>query len=243
LFINIFRYPQGRITLNDEDVSDIGCKRNGNISLIVHGWLEGSQSNWVNEMVREFLNFRGNCVIFMDYSFYTKRPYTNLRTNFYQISSVLYKKVTSLGNYENIVMFGFSFGARLVIDVGIDINEREKRLIDKIYACDPAGVGFTFYNRDSRKAARFVQCINTSTDKGTSYYNCHQNWRLGECGNRQIAAGKFPMGSHGLCPFFFAKSFRHDFVARNDIYNCKSSRFVMDLPSDYIMGMRETREK
>jgi hypothetical protein len=156
--------------LNDENVSDSGCKRNGNISLIVHGWLEGLHSNWVHEMIQEFLNFRGNCVIFMDYNFYSKRPYTNLRTNFNHISSVLYHRIVSLENYENVVMFGFSFGARIVVDVGIDISEHKGKFIDKIYACDPAGLGFGFYNRDSKKAARFVQCINTSSDKGTTNY-------------------------------------------------------------------------
>lgn len=237
------RYPQGRISSDlNEDISDSGCRRDGNISLIVHGWLESSDTAWVNDMTREFLDFRGNCVVFMDYGFFTRRPYVNLRTNFMQISDVLRRKIVRIGNYENMVLFGFSFGARLVMNVGIDINEQQHRLIDKVYACDPPGPGFMFYDRDVTKAAKFVQCINTSSDKGTTTYNCHQNWRLGECGNRQVGAGPFPMGSHGLCPYMFLKSFQHDFVA-SSIHRCKSSRHAKDLPSNYIMGVRETRLK
>lgn len=74
-------------------------------------------------------------------------------------------------------MFGFSFGARLVVDAAIDVSKNGKK-VDRIYACDPAGPGFFHYRRDPKDAASFVQCINTSKDKGTTSYNCHQNWRF-----------------------------------------------------------------
>lgn len=120
-------------------------------------------------------------MIFMDYSKFSskagKRGYIELLWSFYGISAVLREKILSLGDTDNMVLFGFSFGSRLAIDAGIDVAEKGFE-IDKIYACDPAGPGFYYYARDPQKAAKFVQCINTSADKGTNVYNCHQNWRF-----------------------------------------------------------------
>ena len=67
-------------------------------------------------------------------------------------------------------------------------------------ACDPAGPGFDpVYRLDPKRAANFIQCIHTSNTYGTKVYNCHQDWRMGVCGHKQIGAGPFPYGSHGLC--------------------------------------------
>jgi hypothetical protein len=60
-----------------------------------------------------------------------------------------------------------------------------------------AGPGFdaTFRKTpDPTLAAKNVQCIHTSSDKGTSSRNCCQNWNMGDCGKRQPAAGPFPKG-------------------------------------------------
>lgn len=145
--------------------------------MIVHGWKESISSPWVNEMVHNFLSLRGNCVFFMDYSNFSSKGYFDLTPHFGGISAVLRKKVLSFNSPGKIQMFGFSFGARLVVDAAIDVSEKGTK-IDRVYACDPAGPGFFYYKKDSRRAANFVQCINTSKDKGTTNYNCHQNWRF-----------------------------------------------------------------
>lgn len=95
-------------------------------------------------------------------------------------------------------MFGFSFGARLCFEAGARVGFQ---LIDTIHACDPPGPGFDHVLRkaDPKSAAKNVHCINTSVDKGTNFYNCHINFRMGVCGKKQIGAGKKPFGSHGLC--------------------------------------------
>lgn len=128
-------------------------------------------------MVKKFLQFRYNCVFFMDYSNFSSGGYFDLTPHFDGISAVLTKKMLTLGNTENTVLFGFSFGARLVIDAGIKVAATGAE-IDRIYACDPAGPGFGWYKKNSRKAAKYVECIHTSDDKGTTRYDCHRNWRF-----------------------------------------------------------------
>lgn len=146
--------------------------------MITHGWGEKlSRTLWIKSMIQNFLALRGNCVFFMDYSNFSSSGYFDLTPHFHDISAVLTKNILSFDTPENVVLFGFSFGARLVIDAGIDVSLEGKK-IDKIYACDPAGPAFQHYSRDPLEAANFVQCINTSTDKGTHVYNCHQNWRF-----------------------------------------------------------------
>lgn len=97
-----------------------------------------------------------------------------------------------------------------------------------------SGPGFDMYV-DPTPAAKNVQCIDTSIDKGTYVYNCHQNFRMGYCGYSQPAAGSYPVGSHGLCPYFYNLAFTHDFVS-NNYYDCYSSREIINPPSNVKMG-------
>jgi len=99
------------------------------------------------------------------------------------------------------------------------------------------GPGFEWMDDtvDPQNAAKNVACIDTTIDKGTSLYNCHQNFIMGDCGKSQAAAGPFPMGSHGLCPHFYNKAFTNDFVP-NNFYNCSSPRMLTNFSSDVKMG-------
>jgi hypothetical protein len=155
-------------------------------------------------MIAEFLKLRGNCVFFMDYSNYSVLWYFDLTNHFYQISALLTEKVKKIAKPKpkRVAMFGFSFGARLVMNTGIDLYKVGLRL-EKVYGCEPAGPGFENYHENSMVAADFVQCIHTSNSYGTTNYNCHQNWRLGNCGWSQPGARPFPFGSHGLCEFYY----------------------------------------
>jgi hypothetical protein len=38
---------------------------------------------------------------------------------------------------------------------------------------------------------------------------------MGKCGASQPAAGPYPMGSHGLCPYFYNSAFDHEFLPNN----------------------------
>lgn len=88
---------------------------------------------------------------------------------------------------------------------------------------------------DPKPAAKNVACINTSSDKGTVVYNCHQNFRMGVCGFAQVAAGPYPLGSHGLCPYIYLSAFDNDFVA-NNVHACYSDRSVKSPSKDVKMG-------
>ncbi|XP_070505591.1 phospholipase A1-like [Chironomus tepperi] len=192
-------------------------------------------------MINEFLKLRGNCVFFMDYSFYSSGGYFVLTPHFNAIANLLSEKILKISVPQNVVLFGFSFGARLVTKAGALIANSEASKVDKIYACDPAGPGFDpIYRLDPKTSANFVQCIHTSNTYGTKVYNCHQDWRMGVCGHKQNGAGPFPYGSHGLCPYFFLSSFSENFT-QNNAHDCRSRRVPKDLPDDLIMGPREFR--
>lgn len=151
---------------------------NATLALIVHGFNETFETTpWISQMVHNFLELHGSCVFFMDYSNYSSTNYFDLLMHFDRLSAVLREKLLTLDNPNNIEMFGFSFGARLAIDAAYLVSMKGRK-IDKIFACDPARPGFELYMKNPQYAANFVQCINTSIDKGTNVYNCHQNWRF-----------------------------------------------------------------
>lgn len=174
-------------------------------------------------------------MIFMDYSNYSwVFDYRRLVLHFNKIADVLLRKVQQVKNYDRLYMFGFSFGSRLCFEVGARLGNQ---VINRIDACDPAGPGFDITLRavDPKRAAKNVACINTSTTKGTSMYNCHQNFLMGRCGKSQPAATRKPLGNHGLCPYFYNAAFIHNF-AINNLYNCTTSRSSIDPPEDLRLG-------
>lgn len=167
--------------------------------------------------------------------------YLKLRPYYHSIADLLFRKVKQIGNYDRMFLFGFSFGSRLCFEAGAKLGHQ---VIDRIDACDPAGPLFDMNIRtvDPKRAAKHVACINTSSDKGTRNYNCHQNFLMGICGRSQVAAGPYPMGSHGLCPHYYNAAFEHNFTARN-FYNCPSRRPAKNLPDDFSMGYEKTPEE
>lgn len=44
------------------------CGSDSKFTIIVHGWREDMSAPWVNGTIKNFLIYRGGCVIFMDYS-------------------------------------------------------------------------------------------------------------------------------------------------------------------------------
>lgn len=91
-----------------------------------------------------------------------------------------------------------------------------------------------------------VQCIHTSSDKGTSRRLCHQNWMMGNCGWSQAAAGPRPLGSHGLCPYMYISAFSNRFPAVEKPQQCPSTDRVVpmgQMEGGYFMGYDENRDK
>ena len=109
----------------------------GNFSMVVHGWKESYGTLWVKETIRQLLIHRGGCVFCIDYSKYSKASnYSSLVSNFTGISDVLLKKFKQIKNYERQYCFGFSFGSRFCIEVGINVGHQ---LIGRMDLCDTAG--------------------------------------------------------------------------------------------------------
>lgn len=113
-----------------------------------------------------------------------------------------------------------------------------------IFCVIPAGPGFDHRSNqpNHRDAAQNVQCIHTSRDKGTRFYNCHQDWRLGNCGLTQVASNSPPLGSHGLCPYMYVNSFDHGFYAIEKQHDCISKRLANYWPLNFKMGYIEDRK-
>jgi len=84
-------------------------------------------------MINEFLKLRGNCVFFMDYSFYSTGGYFQLTPHFNSLTNLLTEKILKIAMPQNAVLFGFSFGARLVTKAGVLIASSDESKIDKIY--------------------------------------------------------------------------------------------------------------
>ena len=98
-------------------------------------------------------------------------------------------------------------------------------------------------SKDPKLSAKNVQCINTSIDKGTTIYNCHQNWRMGSCGYSQIGSTSPPFMSHGLCPYIYTSAFQNDFKYKNITTECYNPRPSLALPLNFKMGYMEMRRK
>lgn len=234
---------QGAITTFNRDLSSHGCDPHGNYAFIVHGWRENFATPWVNDMVTNLTVHRGGCTIFMDYSNYSSHPdYFRLVPHFSNLADLLQRKVEQVGSFDRMFMFGFSFGSRLCFEVGARLSQLGHQ-IDQIDACDPAGPAFDASRRavDPKLAARNVACINTSITKGTSVYNCHQNFIMGRCGISQMGASRFPCGNHGLCPYFYNAAFSNNFT-QNNFYLCPARRPILNLPEDFKMGYMEKRK-
>ncbi|KAJ6641405.1 Pancreatic lipase-related protein 2 [Pseudolycoriella hygida] len=230
-------------SLGDDLVSGSGCNPSENVAIIVHGWLESCKTTWIQEMIPNLNDHRGGCIICMNYSAYSKTfDYFGLVSEFSFIDDVLVNKLHQLVQEEfipeKIFIFGFSFGGQLALEAGRRFG---KKLIGRIDACEAAGPGFdsnrTYSMENPMESAKFVQCIHSSYDKGTTKRNCHQNWHLGNCGLTQIAAGPYPLGSHGLCPYFYNSAFTNPFHAIPKPENCPTSdRLPPIIPDGMAMG-------
>jgi len=240
--ILLIRNGAGVLSTFDRSMEQQGCDPNGKFAVIVHGWKEGSDTPWVIALIKNLLATRGGCVIFMDFSKYSKvSNYFTLTPHFDGISAVLLKKLKQINAPDRTYMFGFSFGSRLCTEAGFDFANETGTFIDSMDLCDPAGPGFTDSTvKDPKLGGKNVRCINTSTDKGTDKYNCHRNFRMGTCGIIQPGASAPPMGNHGLCPYFFVNSFVNNFAVNNSFAaGCVVKKLATNIPVDLKMGYSE----
>ena len=132
---NVFHGNKTFSSFFNESLVDRGCETAGNFSFVVHGWYgSGYDSEWIPDLIANLQEFRGGCIIFMNYSFYSDRlNYLESISFFKPVSSVLLKKLWQMENEgisgDSIFMFGFSFGGRIVIEAAVNFG---KQKIDKI---------------------------------------------------------------------------------------------------------------
>lgn len=112
----------------------------------------------------------------------------------------------------NACLFGFSFGSHIVFEGAYQYGRGK---VGRVDCCDPAGPSFSanvISVKHAKACAKQVQCIHTSTDKGTSLRYCQKDINMGKCGQYQIGATAPPLLSHGLCPIFYRNSFTYEFL-------------------------------
>ena len=119
----------------DQSLSGRGCDKNDKIAFVVHGWREDINASWVTDLIRNLTIYRGGCIMFVDYSFYAMIPFYRIFYNhFPYISNVILNKLKQLEeegfNPNNMYMFGYSFGARLVIDAAAEFGHQRINQID-----------------------------------------------------------------------------------------------------------------
>jgi Lipase len=248
-----------------------GCDPYGKFAIVIHGWKESCEADWIKELMKNLKTFRGGCIICMDYSTFSQSRYTVLVRRYRKILNVLRIKLVQLQLEKflpiNGYMFGFSFGAHLAVNAAIrgfgvqKLGELDGTLLRfKVSGknlsgylqyvsptvCEPARPLFDRTIRSLRRysaAAKNVQCIHTSWNFGTHTRTCHQNWNMGHCGMKQIGAVDYPYGSHGLCPHFYNSAFINAFEAIDRPAMCSHiGRTASSWPPGYRMGYTERRK-
>lgn len=145
LFTTFSRTGDQFVSSLDSKLTQFGCKTSEKYAFVVHGWKESIRTPWVHDMIDNLRRFRGGCTIVMDYSNHSLvQEYFILVSKFEMISLVLVNKLRQLEaqgfNPNKLFMYGFSFGAQLVINAAniygdqkiaeIDGKARKETLID-----------------------------------------------------------------------------------------------------------------
>jgi predicted alpha/beta-fold hydrolase len=118
----------------NKSLSDDGCNVKGKFAFFTHGWM-GSSNSWINGLMRNLSFYRGGCIIFMNYSHFSDDiNYFKLISHFKPISQLVARKLNQLRldgvSSDNIYMFGFSFGGRIVIEAALIYGPKEISSID-----------------------------------------------------------------------------------------------------------------
>ncbi|XP_065080224.1 uncharacterized protein LOC135703043 [Ochlerotatus camptorhynchus] len=228
---------------NDTDFAENGCNPDDQFAIVLHGWRDGPTKDWVIDLLSNLTSYRDGCNMFMSYGNNSRvmNYFQDLYPNFDLLVNSLtrhLRRLEAVGfDPSRGFMFGFSFGANLALEAGRRFGLQR---IGRIDVCELTGVRFdndkSYFLLDPKQAAKSVQCIHTSEIFGTARRDCHVSWSLGRCGRDQPAAGPFPKGSHGLCPYFYNSAFSHSFYAQPKPMNCNSNRYASTWPPGFKMG-------
>jgi acetyl esterase/lipase len=120
-----------------------GCDSTDLMSIIVPGWRESCETEWVIDMISNLTIYRGGCIICMDYyAFSQNGDYFALVRQFYSISDVLVGTLRALEtdgfDPDKFFMFGFSFGGHLALNAAIEFGVKKVGEIDSKLCNSPA---------------------------------------------------------------------------------------------------------
>jgi hypothetical protein len=130
----LFNKGRSVISTFDKSMKELGCFETCNFSFVTHGWL-GSRAAWIPDLVHNLDVFRKGCVIFMNYTYYSDTPnYLDLLRHFEPLTKLVVKKLRQVRDEgissDCMFLFGFSFGARLVIEAGLRYGPGKIAMID-----------------------------------------------------------------------------------------------------------------
>ncbi|XP_052873394.1 uncharacterized protein LOC128278704 [Anopheles cruzii] len=225
---------------------DSDCHPGGKFAIVVFGWKISCDKYFVQDLIGNLTKHRGGCVMCMSYDRFAQlATYARLRRNFKDIHGVLRQKLDFLEKEgfspNDGYLYGFSFGAQMVLAAAKDYGTRKLKQID---VCDIVGNGFDTSDTNApnhRVAAKNVQCIHTSRNYGTRHRSsCHQDWIMGDCGANQLAAPLSAWGSHGVCTLLYNSAFEHEFLAGPKPANCTADSELRTWPVGFRMGYQET---
>ncbi|GAB0100383.1 hypothetical protein DMENIID0001_164160 [Sergentomyia squamirostris] len=111
------------------------CNPDDELAVIVHGWLQSCSQEWLLDLVSNLTVYRRGCIVCMDYSHFASNPnYFALLKQFESIREVLYRKLVGFWSSglvpRRTYMFGFSFGAQLILQAASMLGKRVIREID-----------------------------------------------------------------------------------------------------------------
>ena len=118
----------------NESISEQGCDVRGKFAFFTHGWM-GSDVPWIPDMISNLTVYRSGCIIFMNYSYYSDRiNYFETLSFFKPLAYLVTKKLNQLRDggvsSDQIYMFGYSLGGRIVIEAALNYGKNEIAQID-----------------------------------------------------------------------------------------------------------------
>lgn len=111
-----------------------GCDLDGKFSLLAHGW-EDKSILWLDPLIKNLLKHRGGCVIFVNYyGVIDLKDFLKTLQNWRTVSADVTERLQNMEKEgvdpSNIFMYGFSLGARIVIDAATNFGRQKVGLID-----------------------------------------------------------------------------------------------------------------
>lgn len=106
-------------TYVDDKLGDL-CDVNGKFAFVVHGW-NGGYGSWFDPITKKLLQYRGGCIILMDYKFYSDIKTLPLLQTYFPL----------IANFSKVVNpDGHSLGSRLIIDAATNFGKQKIKEID-----------------------------------------------------------------------------------------------------------------